>query len=189
MSVPLPYGIPSSEIFIMATINQKSRKDSEGQVSPEQTDDALLVTREKLIDLLNEDLSREYQAIIAYVSYSQILKGPEYMHIAAELEQHAVEELQHALEIARQIDYLGGVPNVTPSEVKISEDSKTLLKYDLENEEVTIRNYRRRVRQCQALGEFAIAETIRKILVQEQDHQIELSAALKLDAPARKTAE
>src|SRR5438876_5614625 len=131
------------------------------------------VTRKQLIELLNEDLAREYQAVIAYVVYSQVLKGAQYMKIAAELEIHAGEELQHALIIAKQIDYLGGMPVVTPREVKTSEDAKEMLRFDLDNENETVRNYRQRVAQCEALGEYAIAEQIRRILVQEQEHQID----------------
>ncbi len=141
------------------------------------------ITREKLIDLLNEDLSREYQAIIAYVVYSQVLKGAQYMNIAGELEKHATEELQHALIISNQIDYLGGMPSVTPKPVKTSEKAEDMLRFDLDNENETIRNYRDRVRQCDALGEFAMAEHVREILIQEQDHQIALATALGIDPP------
>src|SRR5271155_2830163 len=141
------------------------------------------VSRKDLIDLLNEDLAREYQAIIGYVVYSQVIKGAQYMNIAAELEIHAGEELQHALIIAKQIDYLGGMPKVTPKPVKTSEKAEDMLRFDLENENETIRNYRERVRQCEALGEYAIAEHIRDILVQEQDHQIALATALGVDIP------
>jgi bacterioferritin len=141
------------------------------------------VTRDQLADLLNEDLSREYQAIIAYVVYSQVLKGAEYMNIAAQLEEHAHQELQHALTISRQIDYLGKMPSVTPKPVKTSDKARDMLKFDLDNENVTIVNYRERVRQCEALGEFAMAEQIREILVQEQDHQIDLATALGEDVP------
>jgi bacterioferritin len=141
------------------------------------------ITREKLIDLLNEDLAREYQAIIAYVVYSQVLKGPEYMSIADELEVHAGEELQHALTISKQIDYLGGMPTVTAKPVKTSEKAKDMLQFDLDNETETIKAYRERVRQCEALGEFAMAEQIREILVQEQEHQIDLATALGRDVP------
>ena len=81
---------------------------------PSSLDGAAAITREQLIDLLNEDLAREYQAIIAYVVYSQVLKGPQYMKIAEELETHASEELAHALTISKQIDYLGGMPTVYP---------------------------------------------------------------------------
>jgi bacterioferritin len=141
------------------------------------------VTREELAGLLNEDLSREYQAIIAYVVYSQVLKGAEYMNIAAQLEEHAHQELQHALTISRQIDYLGAMPSVTPKPIKTSEDARDMLKFDLDNENETILNYRERIRQCEALGEFAMAEQIREILVQEQDHQIDLATALGEQVP------
>jgi len=140
-------------------------------------------TRKQLIDALNEDLSREYQAIIAYVNYSQVLKGAAYMNIAGELEVHAGEELQHALKVANAIDYLGGMPSVTPKPVKTSEKAEDMLRFDLENERLTIANYRRRVKQCDELDEFSIAETIREILLQEQDHLIALATALGIDPP------
>jgi bacterioferritin len=141
------------------------------------------LTRQQLIDLLNEDLSREYQAIIAYVVYSQVLKGAEYMKIAEELELHAAEELQHAITLSNQIDYLGGMPTVTPQPVKVSDKAEDMLRFDLDNESETIKNYRQRVRQCEALGEYAIAEHIRQILVQEQEHQSDLATALGVDVP------
>jgi bacterioferritin len=141
------------------------------------------ITRDRLAELLNEDLSREYQAIIAYVVYSQVLSGAEYMDIADQLEIHAKQELDHALVLSRQIDYLGKMPSVTPKPVRTSKNAKDMLRFDLENENETIRNYRDRVRQCEALGEFAMAEQIRKILIQEQDHQIDLATALGIDVP------
>jgi bacterioferritin len=141
------------------------------------------VTRDRLAELLNEDLSREYQAIIAYVVYSQVLKGAEYMDIADQLEIHAKQELDHALMISRQIDYLGKMPTVTPKPVRTSKNAKEMLRYDLDNENETVRNYRDRIRQCEALGEFALAEQIRKILMQEQDHQIDLATALGIEVP------
>ncbi|HEY9385045.1 MAG TPA: ferritin-like domain-containing protein [Gemmatimonadales bacterium] len=147
------------------------------QASPQQVD------RAALIQFLNEDLAREYQAIIAYVVYSQVLKGAQYMAIAKELEAHAGEELQHALVIAKQIDYLGGTPVVVPKPVKLSDDPKALLRFDLNNEAETIRAYRSRVRQCEALGEYAMAEHIREILMQEQEHLIDLATALGQDPP------
>src|SRR5271170_5831608 len=141
------------------------------------------VTREQLADLLNEDLAREYQAIISYVVYSQVLKGAEYMSIADQLEIHAQQELKHALIISKQIDYLGKMPSVTPKSVRTSDKAKEMLRFDLENENETIRNYRDRVRQCEALGEFAMAEQIRQILIDEQDHQIDLATALGVEVP------
>jgi bacterioferritin len=141
------------------------------------------VSREQLAEKLNDDLAREYQAIIAYVVYSQVLKGAEYVNIAAELELHAAEELRHALTIARHIDYLGGMPTATPKPVKLSEDAKVMLRADLDNENDTVRNYRERLREAEALGEYAIAEDIREILRQEQEHQIDLATALGESVP------
>lgn len=141
------------------------------------------VTRERLVELLNEDLAREYQAIISYVVYSQVLKGAEYMAIAAELEKHAGEELQHALTIAKQIDYFGGQPTAAPKPVRTAEKAEDMLRFDLENENETVRNYRERVRQAEALGEYALSEDLREILRQEQEHQLDLATALGIDVP------
>jgi len=141
------------------------------------------ISRDHLAELLNQDLSREYQAIISYVVYSKVLKGAEYMNIADQLEIHAKQELDHALILSRQIDYLGKMSSVTPKPVRTSEKAKDMLRFDLENENETVRNYRQRIRQCEALGEFALAEQIRGILVQEQDHQIDLATALGEDVP------
>jgi bacterioferritin len=145
--------------------------------------DPKALTRKRLAELLNEDLSREYQAIIGYVIYSQVLKGAEYMSIADQLEIHAKQELEHALIISRQIDYLGAMPTSVPRPVRISPKPKDMLRFDLDNENETIRNYRERVKQCEELGEFAMAEQIRGILVNEQDHQIDLATALGIDPP------
>ena len=152
-------------------------------------DQQTAVSREELIKLLNEDLAREYQAIIAYVVYSQVLKGAQYMNIAGELQLHAGQELQHALIIAKQIDYLGGMPAVAAKPVKTSEKAEEMLRFDLDNENETVRNYRQRVRQCEALGEYAMAEQIRQILVEEQEHQIDLATALGIEMPDAGRAE
>jgi bacterioferritin len=141
------------------------------------------LTRADLINALNGDLSREYQAVIAYVVYSQVIKGAEYMAIARELEQHAAEELAHALTISKHIDYLGGTPTTKALEVKMSDDPRQLLRFDLDNENETIKNYRARVRQCEAMQEYAIAEDIREILRQEQEHQTDLATALGEEVP------
>lgn len=141
------------------------------------------LTRQQLIDRLNEDLSREYQAIIAYVVYSQVLKGPEYMSIAEELETHAKEELEHAITVAKHIDYLGGMPTTTPQPVKVSDDARVMLRADLDNENQTVRNYTERVQQAEALHEYAVAEDLREILRDEQEHQIDLATALGENVP------
>jgi bacterioferritin len=141
------------------------------------------LTRDDLIAALNEDLSREYQAIIAYVVYSQSIKGAQYMNIAGELEKHAHEELKHALTIAKHIDYLGGDVTAAPKPVRTSGEAVDMLRFDLANENETVRNYRERVRQCEALGEYGIGEDIREILRQEQEHQIDLATALGEEVP------
>ncbi|MGA8531290.1 MAG: ferritin-like domain-containing protein [Acidobacteriaceae bacterium] len=137
----------------------------------------------ELIDALNEDLAREYQAIIAYTVYSNVLSGAQWMNIAAELKVHAGEELQHAMILADQIDYLGGMPTATPKPVKLSKKAEDMLRFDLDNETETIRNYRQRVKQAEAVGHYALAEQIRQIITQEQDHQHSLATALGIDVP------
>jgi bacterioferritin len=150
---------------------------------PETTAPTPSITREKLAELLNKDLEREYQAIIAYVNYSQVLKGAQYMNIADELEVHAGEELAHALKISYWVDQLGGMPAVKPKEVKTSDKAEDMLRFDLDNEKETIRQYRRRVRQADALNEFALGEDLREILRDEQDHLNALATALGMDTP------
>jgi bacterioferritin len=149
------------------------------QNSDQKSDKAV----QELIKALNEDLAREYQAIIAYTVYSNVLKGAQWMNIAGELKKHAAEELQHALIIADQIDYLGGMPTATPKEVKLSEKPEEMLRFDLDNETVTIKNYRERVRQAEALGHYALAEQVRTIISQEQEHQHDRATALGIDVP------
>jgi bacterioferritin len=149
-----------------------------------EKNDELNISRERMAALLNEDLAREYQAVIAYTVYSQILKGAEYMDIARELEKHAGEELAHAIRIAKQIDYFGGMPVTTPKPVKTSKDPKEMLRADLENERETVAQYRQRIRQAEAMGEFALSEVLREIIVQEQEHEIDLCDALGIDVPS-----
>src|SRR5271156_1538424 len=141
------------------------------------------ITKEGLIKLLNQDLEREFQAVIAYVNYSQVLKGAAYMNIAGELEVHAKEELGHAIKLSYWIDLLGGMPAVTAKKVKTSEKAEEMLRFDLENEKETIRNYRRRLRQADALNEFALGEDLREILRDETDHLNALATALGVDTP------
>jgi len=154
----------------------------------DKTTTGLNITREEMIRLLNEDLAGEYQAIIAYTVYSQVLKGAAYTDIARELEAHAGEELAHAIKIAKQIDYLGGMPGATPKPVKLSSDPVEMLRADLENERVTVGRYRERIRQAEAMGEFALSETLRGIIVQEQEHEIDLAAALDIEVPLSKSS-
>jgi bacterioferritin len=164
----------------MAKEQQKQQPKSQPGRAPGDTQ---AFTRDDLIQALNEDLSREYQAIIAYVVYSQMIKGAAYMNIAEELEVHANEELAHALKVSYHIDYLGGTPTVTPKPVKVSDKAEDMLRFDLDNENQTVRNYRERVRQAESLGEYAIAEDLREILRDEQEHQNDLATALGIDVP------
>ncbi len=140
------------------------------------------VTREALVQGLQEDIAREYQAIIQYVIFSQKLDGARYMEIAQILEGHAHEELDHALAVAKQLDYFGAYPVHQPATVTVSDDNDLMLWADLDAEDVTIVEYRKRIRQAQALGEYALAETLQEIITQEQDHQIELATALGIVA-------
>jgi bacterioferritin len=177
-------GTPFARSYLVTGVSNRAfRKNAmvNKQATKTAADGTAPISREQLIALLNEDLARKYQAIIAYVVYSPVLKGAQYMSIAGELEKHARQELEHALVIAKQIDYLGGMPNVPPKQVRTSENSEEMLRFDPANENETVRNYRERVRQCEALGEYAMAEHIREILVNEQEHQIDLATALGKD--------
>jgi bacterioferritin len=181
MGVALSYFPRHLSEVLMATASKN--EGQKGSRPDTNARDGSADGRQALIDALNEDLRREYQAIIAYVIYSQVIKGAEYMKLASELEQHAAEELKHALTISRQIDYLGGEPANEPMPVRTSTDAREMLQFDLDNETETIKHYRDRVKQCEALGEYAMAEHIREILIEEQDHQIELATALGKAVP------
>ena len=142
-----------------------------------------IISRKKMIRLLNEDLAREFQAVIAYTVYSQTMKGAKFQAIAGELKQHAGEELDHAMQIAKQIDYFNGTPTNKPEPVKMSDKAEDMLRFDLENEKTTIINYRQRIRQADAMGEFGLGEVLRKIIAQEQEHLTDLADALGIDNP------
>ena len=141
------------------------------------------ITRKEMIRLLNEDLAGEYQAIISYIIYSQTMKGAKFQHIAAELEKHAGEELEHALKIAKQIDYFNGTPVTEPKKIRLSAKPEDMLRFDLENERDTIIRYRERIRQAEGMGEFALSEVLREIIMQEQEHLTDLAEALGIDNP------
>lgn len=148
--------------------------------SPADTEISSSPSKEEIVKGLNEDLAREYKAIIQYVVFSSTLKGAQYGEIAQQLKEHASQELAHALEVAKQIDYLGGDPTMKTKDAEYSQDSKTMLEIDLRAEQDTIKNYRERIRQAERAGEFALSETLRGIIVQEQDHEIDLKDALGL---------
>jgi len=188
LAMRLQLSLPN-KLFALARHRTQRRQIEQGQGEDMAKDkkktnaNGTSITRKQLIDLLNEDLAREFQTIIAYVNYSQVLKGAQYMNIAAELAVHAAEELAHSLTVANHIDYLGGMPTVVSKPVRTSEKAEEMLRFDLDNEKETIRQYRRRVKQCDELNEFALSESIREILVQEQDHLVALATALGIDPP------
>jgi len=153
----------------MSNSSKSAAADAEGASSS---------SKEEIIRGLNEDLAREYKAIIQYVVFSSTLKGAEYGDIAEQLKSHASQELAHALEVARQIDYLGGDPTVKGKEAEYSQDSRKMLEIDLRAEQDTIKSYRERIRQAERAGEFALSEALRDIIAEEQDHEIDLRDAL-----------
>ena len=153
----------------MSNSSKSAAADAEGASSS---------SKEEIIRGLNEDLAREYKAIIQYVVFSSTLKGAEYGDIAEQLKRHASQELAHALEVARQIDYLGGDPTVKGKEAEYSQESRKMLEIDLRAEQETIKSYRERIRQAERAGEFALSEALRDIIAEEQDHEIDLRDAL-----------
>ncbi len=138
------------------------------------------ITVQDLIEKLSYDLQWEYAAAIQYIQHQAVISGAEYNNIRDELAVHANEEIQHAIQLADQIDYLGGTPTIDVEEIKISDDSKTMLEQDLAGERDAIERYKKRIRQAEKVDEYATAETIRQILVTEQEHEMDLMDALDL---------
>jgi bacterioferritin len=136
------------------------------------------ITKEKLIELLNKDLSLEYTAIVQYTQHQGVLKGAMYQSIQKELIIHAQEELQHATTLTAQIDYLGGVPVVDTPPAKISGDNVTMLEQDLEGENDAIARYIARIGQAEELNLYHLAQQLRNILAMEQEHAMDLEQAL-----------
>ncbi len=164
----------------MSSIDPKLNMPKTRQASAADAVAASTAAREAIIRQLNEDLAREYKAIIQYVVFSATLKGAAYTDIAQQLEGHASQELQHALLLTKQINYLGGTPTMKGKEPENSGDSRRMLEIDLKAEQDTIKAYRERIRQAERAGEFALSEVLRKIIAQEQDHEIDLKDALGL---------
>jgi bacterioferritin len=136
------------------------------------------ITTEKLIELLNHDLELEYSAAIQYINHSAVMTGAAYGDIIKEIKIHANEEIQHAMILADQIDFLGGDPTVKVGEIRVSDDADTMLRQDLDGEEDAIARYKLRVEQAEGLKEFALAQQLRNILATEQEHAMDLKQAL-----------
>ncbi len=138
------------------------------------------ITLEEFVEKLNYDLEWEYAAALQYVQHQAVMSGAAYDNIADELALHAEEELQHAIQLADQIDYLGGTPSVNVQEIKTGEKADKMLKQDLEGERDAIERYKKRIKQAEELDEYATAQTLRDILVTEQEHEMDLMDALDL---------
>ena len=136
------------------------------------------ITTDKLIELLNHDLELEYSAAIQYINHSAVMTGAAYGDIIKEIKIHANEEIQHAMILADQIDFLGGDPTVKVGEIRVSNDADTMLRQDLDGEEDAITRYKLRVEQAEGLKEFALAQQLRNILATEQEHAMDLKQAL-----------
>ncbi len=138
----------------------------------------MAIELKQLIELLNRDLALEYTAMVQYAQHSGVLTGAEYGDIIKEIKIHASEELQHALILAEQIDYLGGIPTVEVPSAKVSQDNKKMLQQDLEGEEDAIARYKQRIVQTEELRELALAQQLRQILAVEQEHAMDLRNVL-----------
>jgi len=138
----------------------------------------MAVTTEKLIELLNKDLELEYSAAIQYINHAAVMTGAAYGDIIKELKIHANEEIQHAMTLADQIDYLRGAPSIKVGKIQTSEDNDEMLRQDLDGEEDAISRYKSRVEQAEQLKEFALAQQLRNILAMEQEHAMDLRQAL-----------
>lgn len=136
------------------------------------------ITKDQLIDLMNEDLSTEYQSIIQYIAHVAVLKGAEYLNTIEELRVHIGHETHHAQTLADQIDFLGGVPTTKVPEIEPTSDTVSALKADLALETAQLARYRERVAQANELGLPDVAEALKPLLTQTQDHVMDLQTAL-----------
>jgi bacterioferritin len=130
------------------------------------------------IDLLNEDLSTEYQSIVQYTQHIATIKGAQYQALVDELRKHVGQELEHAMTLADQIDFLGGVPTVVVPKIVSEPDEDAALRLDLELETSQLARYRERVTQANDLGLPDVAEALKPLLTQTQDHVMDLQTAL-----------
>lgn len=136
------------------------------------------ISIEKLVELLNRDLELEYSAAIQYINHAAVMSGAAYGDIIKELKIHANEEMQHAVSLADQIDYLGGKPTVSVGKIYTADKNDEMLEQDLAGEEDAIKRYKERVSQAEELKEYALAQALRTILAMEQEHAMDLKQAL-----------
>ena len=138
----------------------------------------MAITKKELIDLLNKDLELEYSAAIQYINHAAVMTGAQYGDIIKELKIHANEEIAHALVLADQIAYLGGLPSVDVGNIHTDKDNVKMLEQDLIGEEDAIARYKVRVQQAEELQEYALSQQLRNILAMEQEHAMDLESAL-----------
>lgn len=136
------------------------------------------MTVEQIVSLLNKDLALEYNAAVQYAQHYGVITGPEFMAIRSAISDHAKEELSHALTLSDLIQYYGGVPVGSMSEIKTADSSKANLKLDLASEEIAIARYRTRIKQADEMGLYELGMVLRDILKDELDHANELQLAL-----------
>jgi bacterioferritin len=132
----------------------------------------------EFIELLNEDLSTEYQSIVQYTQHIATIKGAQYQALIEELRKHVAQELTHAMTLADQVDFLGGVPTVAVPDIANEPDDDAALRLDLALESSQLQRYRDRVAQAGELGLPDVAEALKPLLTQTQDHVVDLRTAL-----------
>jgi bacterioferritin len=133
-----------------------------------------------LIKLLNEDLETEFQSIVQYVQHVATISGAEYTSTVDELRVHLTQELAHATALAEQVSFLGGEPSTHVPDVAVAADSRGALEADLALETNQLEHYRDRVQQANEIGLADVAEALRPLLTQTQEHVRDLTAALGL---------
>jgi bacterioferritin len=136
------------------------------------------ITKEKLLKELNKDLEWEYAASIQYLQHAATINTAKFDSIKKELLLHSQEEMAHAVLLADQIDFLGGVPTVDVEKREISDDGVAMLKQDLWGEDNAIKRYKERIAQAEALQEYGLRRVLEDILVQEEEHKRDIQDAL-----------
>ena len=136
------------------------------------------MNRTEFLKLLNEDLESEYRSIVQYIQHVSSIKGAQYQNIIDEMRTHLNQELDHALILAQQIDFLGGTPSTNVADFPTIDDADKALKQDLSLERRQLERYRERVDQANDLGLPDIAEALAPLLRETQNHVQDLRAAI-----------
>ena len=133
--------------------------------------------KESFIEALNGDLRTEYQSIVQYISHIATVTGAEFLSTIDELKVHVSQELQHAQILAEQISFLGGTPATTVPDVDTA-TGRDALAADLRLEESQLERYRGRFAEAMDLGLADVAEALRPLLEQTQEHVRDLQTVL-----------